>query len=445
MKPDAAQKRSVRALGKLSRMLQRHPGATTVALLVAGLPSELAQAAPTTLTTKITTAMTAIQSGAATIPSGTLTLIAMTNISKFTFSSIAALLLLLAVSTGTGYMIGDKTRPTPVTRMALSPKPPGRSISNPQTAPKPVTKESLSPAQQFLAEMTDLVQAKTTAMKRAEDKGRRGEEFREELLAVEEVMARADAASGKLSGDNFASAMDLITKLSDWELREMASRTLFFAWIQEDPAKAFQAANSEEHAINSLFFSWGRLDPPTALREMEKLCVSDQSKRRSLLKETLEGWLMADPGQAVAAVESMEFDDQKTAMDRMEVAVFNESKRPLYLQAIAKVADERLRLEMVGEVGKRLAQILPSQATAWFDSLMIENQAIKEETAHKFFRGLQKRDAAKAADWFWGKISPETQGNFLSTFVETEWAAKDKAAADAWLAKHGIRELSTPK
>ena len=117
------------------------------------------------------------------------------------------------------------------------------------------------------------------------------------------------------------------------------------------------------------------------------------------------------------------------------------STRQGLLDAIPQIADEKLRAELVREVGSEWAEYSPRRTLEWFDSITFENPRLNIAAVNLIYSAAVKRgrvDRTTAVDWAWRHLPDDQRTDFLFREIEGDWRNSDPEAVDAWLAKHEI-------
>jgi hypothetical protein len=234
--------------------------------------------------------------------------------------------------------------------------------------------------------------------------------------------------------------------------RDYLISLLFGRWGALDPDKAMAAAknlpsNLQQTGRGAVARGWGRRDPMSALAAAGRLNANDEDGRTVFLREVFTGWMQADAAAAVRALPDLSADDQRLVARSFDDLVQFPAQRAAATPEIAKLADESLRADIANYVTEDWAKFDGPAAAAWFDGLTWENPRAGLEAAGELMEewARSRGQMAPALDWFWPKVPADLQPRVLERFVGGKWAKVDRAAAEAWLAKHGIARGDVPE
>ncbi len=448
----SVQKRSVRALEKLSHLLRTSRGAVPVAVLAASLTPELAKTAPTSLIETICSAATSAPGAAA---AGT-ALTAMTLTKKTTIAGVAAALTIFAAFLGGGYLAGRNTLPqkAPAGAEIKSPPEPSRTATESTAAAagsepvhqEPAPSEPQDHVQLLISRLWKLSGEREASMTEGRSVMRAGGKFsdlRPFLLKVEAAEASADAWLDALSDGDLPEALTQVANLEEGPAKEWLIGVLFKRWARSSPLETLAAAESAgRSATRGAYRGWGMSNPQEALAHQRLLAGNDQAAARDALLRIFDGWVGAGPSEAMRGLESLDFDDQRTAFRSFDDALQAESLRPQLLEAVAQVEDEALRADLVLDFATNWGQVSPEEAQAWFDTLTFDNPRASIPAARKILDGLSRAGkAAEGAAWIWPKLPDDLRGEFVRDFVAGQWSQADREGAAAWRQAHGLETL----
>lgn len=441
----AAQKRGIRALEKLSRFLRTKKGVVSATALGAFLGSELTRAAPVSLVTKISA--TAGASGGAMASSGATTalLATMTTTGKTMTTSTVAVAILCGTM-GAGYLIGDASRPQEAvpgssTARDDSERSGGaRSRRERNEGDERLTERSR--AQDFLRFYQGMLDRRAAIIKearQAQAEGASPAELSAVLAKMEDLKLGAEREMASLGEKDFVELIGLLAMKKDDE-KYLGTMLAFDAWGKSDPHAALEFARAKApDSQYDIFSGWAAVDPQAALAEQKRMAARDRNKGRIALTKIYQGWLSSDPVGMVASYKKLEFDDQKTVTQVFKRGVKQESVRGRMVVEIANVSDERLRAELMGEVGAEWAELAIEPVFAWFDSVDFENPRQALMAAHRVFGSAMRRgDPERCVNWIWPKLPEDQRGPFVERAVRRDWMGRDPVGATAWLEEKGI-------
>lgn len=451
---DAARMTIKRALEKMSGFLRRRGVALSITGLAGGLTAEFSRAAPplsgpaaASLTTSVLT--TAKSSGAG---SG-LTLFTTAIMTKTTgMLGAAALLFILAL--GGGWIANRPASPT-VDGGSTS----DITAKNPSVAAKQAPGQPLAaPAASRIAGVLARLEALRVKRQEINDRIPPNVDSPPDPKVVDAVLKAMNALEpetqtvlAELDSASLPDAVAAALKL-DGPARDYVVSLLFNRWGALDPDKAMAAVkelpfNLQDTGRNYVARGWGRLDPKAALAAAARLNANDENGRTRFLREVYTGWLQNDAAAAVRSLPDLPVDDQRHAARAFDDIVKVPGQRAAATIEIARLADETLRAELANYFTEDWARFDGPAAAAWFDALTWENPRAGLEAASKLMKtwGRTRQETAPALDWFWPKVPADLQPGILERFVAGKWAKVDRAAAEAWLAKHGIATSDVPE
>lgn len=269
--------------------------------------------------------------------------------------------------------------------------------------------------------------------------------------AMESHESETQAVLAELDSASLPEAVAAALKL-EGAARDYLISLLFARWGALDPHRAIAAAKDlpvslQDTGRGSVARGWARHDPKAALTAAQTLNASDEGARTSFLCAVFTGWLQVDAAAAVRALSDLSFDDQHHAARAFDHLDRIPAQRAAVASEIANLADETLRAEIAEYVIRDWAKFDGPAAAAWFDALPWENPRAGLEAAGELVQewGRTRDQMAPAMDWIWPKVPAELQPELLELFVADRWAKVDRAAAEAWLAKHGIAPSDVPE
>lgn len=442
----AAQKRGVRALEKLARLLKTKRGAVSATALGAFLGTELTGAAPVALITRIGATVGTTSAGSLMSSSATTALLTtMTTTGKTITTSIVAIAILCGTM-GAGYLIGDASRPEGAERNSS-----GVSADEAVTSggrrsngrlESDDRRENGTRAQEFLRYFQGLLERRAAIIqeaRQAQADGASPGELSKLLERMEDLMKGAEGEMESLAKSDFAELVGLLSAKGEEE-KQLGTILVLGAWGKIDPVGALEFARAEVPDNQyDVFSGWAAVDPQAALKEQKRMVAEDRSKGRFALMKIYQGWLSSDPAGMVASYKDLPFDDQKTVARVFKRGVKQESVRGVMVAEIAKLSDERLRAELMGEVGAEWAELAIEPVFEWFDSVEFENPRQALVAANRIFGSAVRRgDTAKCVRWVWPKLPDDQRGPFIERAVRQTWMKKDPEGAAAWLKEEGI-------
>ncbi|MDB6076261.1 MAG: sigE 1 [Akkermansiaceae bacterium] len=457
MRVAAVQKRSQRALEKLSRLLRRQGVAVSAVALGALLAPELARAAPAVLIAKPLSLSTAASGGTST----TATLSAMTLFGKSVSGGAIAAVVLLAVFLGAGSFVSVR-RSGPARKDAPPPPPEVAARSSPgpdfagRTGPEreaearprpPAVAQETGGIAATLNRLRELGAMRQKTMEEARALMQAGGSFdslRSYLLKIEDIDREALTAFAGLGGD-YSGALDSLPDDLEGKPRDWLVGMLFRSWAGVDPERALAAAKEHGTAAERAAWSgWGSKDPQAALAMQREVAAGDAAAGKDALLRIFGGWISLDPAQATKALGDLPPGDRTAAVEAFDDALQSESLRPALLDAAAAVEDESLRAALARNFCANWGKVAPDEAMAWLDTLRFDDPRLALPAAMDIVKGFARSGRTRdGADWIWPKLPEDLRTGFVTDLVAGDWAGRDRAGAEAWLKARGL-EKSLP-
>lgn len=456
---DAARMTINRALEKMSGFLRRRGVAFSVTGLAAGLTAEFSRAAPALSGTAAASLTSAALTAAKSPGAGSGLAFFTTAIMTKTTGIIGAAALVFLLAMGGGWLANRPASPAGGSELqaeTMTKSRPGAAESAP--AKPSAGRLGATPADSRVAGV--IARLAALRVKRMEITGRvpRNADTPPDpnvtnaaLKEMEALESAAHVVLGELDSASLPESVALALKL-DGPTRDFLISQLFGRWGTLDPDKAMAAAKElpfslQDTGRGAIARGWGRHDPQAALAASQRLNPGDERARMSFLSEVFTGWLHADAAAAVRALPGLPVDDQRVAARSFDDIAKLPSQRAAATIEIAALTDEVLRAEVAKCITADWARFDGPAAAAWLDALPWDNPGSSLEAAGKLMENwARNRDqTAPALDWFWPKVPAELRPEILERFVAGKWAKADRAAAEAWLAKHGIATSDVPK
>ncbi len=267
----------------------------------------------------------------------------------------------------------------------------------------------------------------------------------EQMLAdMEALMKEMRGVTSVLDATTLPEAVTIAQKRNG-EIAGFLLTALFEHWAGLDAEAARRAAAKlpKERAAMlpaAIARGWAMTDPQAALAAVEKWHAGDRQSRGKFLKDVFEGWNRTEAAGSVRAFANLPTDDQLLVLPMFDKLVRQPAQFSAARPEIAKLDDEVLRGKLVNKVTERWAEYDGPAAAAWFDSIAWQNPAAGLKAVVEIADGWigSGLGSAAAVEWAWPKVPGELRAEFVRSIVQGKWAAQDRAAAEAWMNKHGI-------
>ena len=430
----ATQRHATRALEKLSQLLRKKGVTISATALAAELSSELTQAAPTALAAS-TISQTALSSTTVAASSGTLTqiLILMTHTKTSTLVLVGCGL--IALCTGGGILVGKLQQPSAQPRVVETtnaPRPDSAAVTTPSpavVAPDSLLETAPSGVIALLKEAIDVIE-KSSSLNSVEDEVRTivarldSSDISEALgysnkvalsedekeLLLDEIYRRWGALDGP-------EALEQALMVADPEERKSYVSKVINGWSEVDPEAAYAWYQTASESTESLL---------------------GESAMQKLIGGIAKGWIRHDLDAGFAMVEALSYDEQSRALREFGDFANVPGIHQAVASKIQELSDTEIRAEMVRQFGREWAKVAPREAVAWFESLNWQNQSSAMKAGMAIGEGYFERYPREAIDWFFEKVPKEVQPDFIKNLVGRDWAERDLEAATAWLEEKGM-------
>lgn len=437
-----------RALEKMCSFLRRRGVAVSSAALASGLSSEMARAAAA-LTHDAATALSvralSAAKSAASVPAViVLTTALMTKPAILT----AAALLAFALAAGAGYLTNKPDKPAKMESVAGPPdkSPVATAVPGKEAPSAPASSTQPTAAEQIVTRMEALWMKKEEIIKRAPDRNPPPDPklVMQMFTEMEALMNEMRRVTMELDAATLPDAV-VIAQKKNGKIAGFLITALFEHWAGFDAEAARLAGAKLPKELSALAPAaiargWAMTDPQAAMAAADKWHPGDRQSRNTFLKNVFDGWNRVNAAGAVRALAGLPTDDQLLVTQVFGKLEHMPGQRAAAASEIAKVEDEVLRGKLVNWVTGNWAEYDGPGAAAWFDSLAWQNpraglKAAMEIAGAWMDSGL---DLAGAADWAWPKVPDELRTKFVKSLIQQKWAVQNRAAAEAWMNKHGI-------
>ncbi len=219
--------------------------------------------------------------------------------------------------------------------------------------------------------------------------------------------------------------------ITDWSKYDASSAT--------EEAVEHVAGDHLEGYLTVTLGEWGSQDAQAALAWLHD--HGDLLGRRALLilnGSIHGGWARHDPQKAFDAIEQLDHDEQQAVIGKLWIAMQEEVHRAPFIDRVARVADERLRIEILERAISESLHQQPWETAAAFDQLKFEDPSMRRRALDHVTGQLFSSDPEKATKWIWERaIDDDHRSEILSDWVASGWALQDRSAAESWLTNQG--------
>ena len=395
---DACQKRTSRALDKLSRSLRRYGIAIPAAAIATGLATQASEAASVTLKSSIAKAALL---DAGTASSFTTNLVHIMTYTHWKLTGLAALVALIPLGLQWSQnrslaerVEAERARVASVSTASTEDEHLGARPSSSAAAATPED----DPAHEALRALREFVSRAEAAPHRRESLGR----------LVQQIDALPDEALedayGILSSSTLTAAQS--------QIAYNVITAFFHRWGTTAPSEALETAFRQHpyrrNALDAVFSAWSQTDPREALANL--------SEARSRMRYT--NWMS-----------TVEVAFRAFALDEPEEA----ARAALDFET----ANEHEETNLVASVAGYWADSNPDKALAWVERLPDGGQ--REMAFVVALHSISNHDPRRAAELALEMREGSEQTSLLFT-VQKKWWSADPAAAEKWFRSHGFRE-----
>ncbi len=393
---DACQKRTSRALDKLSRSLRRHGVAIPTPLVAAGLATAHTSEGAS-LALKASLAKSALQHGG-TAGSLTTNLIHIMTYTHWKFTAL-------------------------VTLAALIPL--GLQWS-----------QNRSLAKRIDAEQAKIIQASETRSllgpRRSLPAGMNSREVdlaEKALRQLREFVARAEAAPHRR--ESLARLVEHFNALPDDALSDAHE-------ILSSSSLTSTSSQIGYKVVMAFFHRWGATEPREALEAALKQPVN----RRTALDAVFTAWSQTEPREAIAALREVRSSMRYTNwMSTVEVAframALHDPEEAGRAVLAFETANEHEEANLVASVAGYWADSNPDKALAWVEQLPSGGQ--REMAFVVAVHSISNHDQGRAAELALGMPEGRDRTSLLFA-VQKKWWEADPKASESWFRSHGLRE-----
>lgn len=435
----ACRKQVSRAMQKLAELLEDRGVRVSTTVLAAGLGAIMTTRAPAELAG--TCASGAIGATAGVAAPGILTII----LTAMTTTKITSVLVLggvlLLVSTGAGYVAGRGDAREEAANAASK-----ASLEETRKSSRKGgdDRSEASPAslRKTSADETRIATILNNLKKKLRGKG------------WDQAMEAGVPLVAGLMGSDMEKAFAVMSGEKNNSLRQTVQAILYRRWAALDGPAAIDHAMKQEDeftrkvALGQGVPAWGAVDPQGALAwhqammNQDELPVDELTANR-MMGAILRGWSQTDMSAAWDRYEALSSDQQRAALSSMDNLVADERYREAMVARVAVIEDEKLRSQVVQEVGEVWARTDPEAAVEWFDTIEFADPMLRLRAGMEIGEEWFEKDAVAAATWLWPMVPEQMQSRFVGQLAQGPFG-QDREALNSWLAERGFNVDGTP-